>query len=265
MGLRQPGLVPVDTWRGGPPYYDHTAVLILALDTTTRAGSVAVSDDDRTLALVHGDPSRTHGERLPGEMQRALDDAGVSARDLGLLVVARGPGAFTGLRIGLASIQGLALALGLPVVGVSALEALALAAAPELVGRNRDTLVVWMDARRGEVFAGRYDTRALAADRDRPLPGDAIVGSPLDLLTSLDVTSMRLAFAGDGAARYHDLLQASSPDALIVQPPDALAPSLSWIGRRLAAAGGAGPPHALQPLYVRRPDVELERARRAAP
>ena len=94
-------------------------MLILALDTTTRGGSVAVTNDDRLLALVPGNEARTHGERLPGEFATALELAGVSRADLDLLAVATGPGAFTGLRIGLAAIQGLAMALNRPVAGIS--------------------------------------------------------------------------------------------------------------------------------------------------
>src|SRR5688572_21007871 len=92
-------------------------VLVLALDTTTRAGSVAVTDDDRVLALVEGDGARTHGERLPGELQAALTAAAVDVRRLDLIVAASGPGAFTGLRIGLAAVQGLAMVIATPVVG----------------------------------------------------------------------------------------------------------------------------------------------------
>jgi tRNA threonylcarbamoyladenosine biosynthesis protein TsaB len=238
-------------------------VLILALDTTTRGGSVAVSDDDRTLAIVIGDPSRTHGERLPGEMQEALSEAGVSVSELGLLVVASGPGAFTGLRIGLAAIQGLSLAIGLPVVGVSALDALALAAAPVPTGSDLTTLLVWMDAQRGEVFTGRY-TRSTESGGDAWTPaGDPTVGPPAaGLAGEATGPSSRVAFAGDGAGKYRDLIAAWSAGATIVEPPPALAPALTAIGRRRAAAGQAGPPHALQPLYVRRPDVELERLKR---
>jgi len=239
-------------------------VLILALDTTTRGGSVAVSDDDRTLAIVTGDASRTHGERLPGEMQRALDEAGVHPRDLGLLIVASGPGAFTGLRIGLAAIQGLALALGLPVVGVSALDALALAAAPMTLGSPLDTLIVWRDAQRGEVFAGRYQRHSASnAPAWTPL-GDATVGAPGEQLAAKSgPASRRIAFAGEGALIHRDLIARWSPDSPMVAPPDALVPALTTIGRRLAAEGHAGPPHALQPLYVRRPDAEIERLRRS--
>jgi tRNA threonylcarbamoyladenosine biosynthesis protein TsaB len=238
-------------------------VLILALDTTSRAGSVAVSDRDRTLALVAGDASRTHGERLPGELQRALDEAGVRACDLALLVVASGPGAFTGLRIGLAAIQGLALALGLPVVGVSALDALALAAAPQTVGAV-DRLIVWRDAQRGEVFSGHYEPDTTNGHSGWTSVGDAVVGRPAEQLAlHLTAPDRRVAFAGDGAVTYRNLITRWSPASPIVEPPPSLAPALTAIGRRLAEAGHAGPPHALQPLYVRRPDAEIERLRRS--
>jgi tRNA threonylcarbamoyladenosine biosynthesis protein TsaB len=237
-------------------------VLILALDTTSRAGSVAVSNDDRMLALVSGDASRTHGERLPGEIARALDEAGVGPRDLELLVVASGPGAFTGLRIGLAAIQGLSLALGLPVVGVSALDALALVAAPRAIGAV-DRLIVWRDAQRGEVFAGHYEWHTTNGHSGWTSVGDAAVGTPAEQLAiASEVPSPRLAFAGDAAVTYRDLITRWSPASPILEAPASLAPALFTIGRRLAADGHAGPPHALQPLYVRRPDAELERLRR---
>jgi len=239
-------------------------VLILALDTTTRAGSVAVADDDRVLAVVAGDATRTHGERLPGEIERALERARVAAGDLNLLVVATGPGAFTGLRIGLASIQGLAMALQVPVTGVSALDALALAALGDPRRGNRESVVAWMDAARGEVFSGRYDgvARTLPPWREKDEP---IVGAPGDILTAFaDSLRARAVFIGDGAVHYRSAIESWSPGTPIIEPPEALAPALLELGRVQAAAGAAGPPHALQPLYVRRPDVELERARRAA-
>src|SRR6185503_12368383 len=139
-------------------------VLVLALDTTTRAGSVAVTDDDRVLALVEGDGTRTHGERLPGELQAALTAADVDVRRLDLIVVASGPGAFTGLRIGLAAVQGLAMVVELPVVGVSALDAWAATAWDEVGVPANTTIAAWMDAQRGEVFSASYLPREDAAD-----------------------------------------------------------------------------------------------------
>src|SRR5687767_2660529 len=128
-------------------------VLILALDTTTRAGSVAVTDDDRVLTLLAGDESRTHGERLPAEIATALDRASVTREQLDLLAVAAGPGGFTGLRIGLAVMQGLAMTLNKPVAGVSTLDALA----AQVADGAGSVIVPWMDAHRGDVFASLVD------------------------------------------------------------------------------------------------------------
>jgi tRNA threonylcarbamoyladenosine biosynthesis protein TsaB len=226
-------------------------LLTLALDTTTRAGSVAVVREDRVLALLDGDPSRTHGERLPGEIDEAMRRAGVAAAALELLVVATGPGAFTGLRIGLATIQGIAMVTGLPVVGVSALDALAHSVRGELA------IVTWMDAARGEVFSALYDP---PFDDPRPR-GDASVGDPAAALAALP--RVPAVFVGDGAAHYRSLIEQARPDAVVFDRTVALAPSLAAIGQRRAAAGAAGPPHALQPLYVRRSDAELERSRQS--
>jgi tRNA threonylcarbamoyladenosine biosynthesis protein TsaB len=236
-------------------------VLTLALDTTTRAGSVAVMDGDRLLAVIHGDPSRTHGERLPGEIERALEAAGVTPRDLGLLAVATGPGAFTGLRIGLAAMQGLAMVIGRPVVGVSALDALA-AAVFESADSRVEAVAPWLDAQRGEVFAAFYRRDAQAEGVPESTAGPA-VGTPEVVLATIprDLAADTV-FVGDGAARYQtEIARVTRQVARIATAPAALAPFIARLGQRLAARGLAGPPHALQPLYVRRSDAELERAR----
>src|SRR4051812_46038494 len=98
---------------------------VLALDTTTRAGSVALVDDNMIVEERPGDPSQTHAQRLPAEVLAVLDAHGVTLSDIDLFAVAAGPGSFTGLRIGLATVQGLAFVTRRRIVGVSALEALA--------------------------------------------------------------------------------------------------------------------------------------------
>jgi tRNA threonylcarbamoyladenosine biosynthesis protein TsaB len=257
-------------------------VLTLALDTTTRAGSVAVATGDAVLAVAHGDASRTHGERLPAEIDRALHQAGVTARDLQLLTVASGPGAFTGLRIGLATMQGLAMVLGIPVIAVSALDALALAARrgglpPAGDDASITHIAAWMDAQRGEVFAAFYR----ADDQQTPTPlAPPIVGTPEVVLAELP--GGRAVFIGDGAVRYESQILrttrakffqssgvrpckgADSAPAVMANPAE-LATFIAAIGIARALQGHAGPPHALQPLYVRRPDAELERQRQQPP
>src|SRR5947208_11628900 len=150
--------------------------VVLALDTTTPAGSVAFVEDDRVEDERRGDASRTHAERLPGEVVNVLDARGLSAADVDLFAVAAGPGSFTGLRIGIATIQGLALTTGKRIVAVSALEALAQSA-----GSAPGTFIAaWMDACRHDVFAALYrvvDAPAFSPERLVEIEG-AIVGDP---------------------------------------------------------------------------------------
>lgn len=249
--------------------YDHTAVLTLALDTTTRAGSVAVMRGASLMSVVHGDGRRTHGERLPGEIEEALTRAGIRASELQLLAVASGPGAFTGLRIGLATIQGLAMVLNLPVIAVSALDALALSAiatsVPEADLTPQDTapsvpMSVWIDAQRGEVFAAHYPPSQVD---DTPSPTSVPIVSTPEVALAAWPARPGTIFIGDGAVRYRaQILHAAGNQCRVIEPPPALAPFIAQLGVRRADRGEAGPPHAVQPLYVRRPDAELERQRR---
>ena len=104
-------------------------MIVLSVDTTGRAGSAAIVDGTVVLAEVSGDPTLTHGQRLPGELMELVNRAGVGLNAVDLLAVAAGPGSFTGLRVGIAAMQGLAMALGKPIVPISTLEALARAGA----------------------------------------------------------------------------------------------------------------------------------------
>src|SRR5262245_60150138 len=127
---------------------------VLALDTTTRAGSVAILDDSRELVVTGGSDERSHAERLPGDIMRAHADVHLRSADIDVWAVASGPGSFTGLRIGIAAIQGFAVTHRKPVVPVSALLALA-----ELARRSLPAGAVigaWMDAHRGDVFSALY-------------------------------------------------------------------------------------------------------------
>src|SRR5437762_8938463 len=88
------------TWR--------STMIVLALDTTTRAGSVALVADDRIVDERPGDERRTHAERLPAELVAIANEHQIALADVNLFAVAAGPGSFTGLRIGIATMQGLA-------------------------------------------------------------------------------------------------------------------------------------------------------------
>jgi tRNA threonylcarbamoyladenosine biosynthesis protein TsaB len=233
------------------------AHVTLALDTTTRAGSVAVMRGDRTLALVAGDPTRTHGERLPLDVAAALGRAGVELAAITLYSVAVGPGSFTGLRVGIAAVQGLALATSRRVVPIPTLDALA--ACDEARSDDAGQVGVWMDGQRGQVFAAIYHgTRQVT--RAAALPPHALIER---WNMEPGATGHPAVVIGDGAVRYADLIATAWPDARIVAPP-ALAPVIGRLAGERADQAVA--PHGIVPIYVRPPDAELarERARRGA-
>jgi tRNA threonylcarbamoyladenosine biosynthesis protein TsaB len=125
---------------------------ILCIDTATEHGTVAIVRDDGTTASARWRSAGRHGENLFGHIESALAEAGASREDLSLIGVSIGPGRFTSLRVGLGTAKGLALGLGLPIVGVSSLRVLARAieADAEVVR------VSVMNAYRGDVFAAAY-------------------------------------------------------------------------------------------------------------
>jgi tRNA A37 threonylcarbamoyladenosine modification protein TsaB len=154
------------------------------------------------------------------------------------------------------------MVLGKSVIGVSALDALAESARAEAGVAIGTPVVTWMDAARGEVFAAAY--RA-AAGEPEPLV-EPMVGLPADMLNALPLPAdADTTFIGDGALHYRSAITAARPRARIIDPVPLLAPALVRLGRARATGGAAGPPHALQPLYVRRPDAELDRERQAKP
>jgi tRNA threonylcarbamoyladenosine biosynthesis protein TsaB len=228
-------------------YYRVTGMIILALDTSTRTGSSAVLRDDDLLAEVLGDAARTHAERLPADLMQALDSARLALGDVDVFAVATGPGSFTGLRVGIATMQGLALAADRPLIGVSVLDALAHAAAAGAGAR----VASWVDAWRGEVYAALYDGVREVEGASVELP-DAILAR---------LGGVRTLFIGDGAAAHREVIARAMGSSGVLPP--SLEPPLAGVIGRLAraevAAGHQPGPADIQPIYVRRPDAELAR------
>jgi tRNA threonylcarbamoyladenosine biosynthesis protein TsaB len=226
-------------------------MLVLSLDTSSAAGSAAVVRDGDVVVERAGDATRTHGERLPGELMAALDAAGCTLNDVDLFAVATGPGSFTGLRVGIATIQGIAFARQARVVPVSTFEALA----GQMPG---DTpLGVWLDAHRGQVFATLLD----AEGRELQAPSSRPPEATLDAWARVLPAGEPVRFAGDGAVKYRGTIAGRLGAAARIA--DAVPLLAGTIGRVAAAhPERAVAPHALAPLYVRRPDAELARDRR---
>ncbi len=233
---------------------------VLALDTTTLAGSVALVDDDRIVAEREGDGARSHAERLPGDLVALLKDADVGLAAIDLFAVASGPGSFTGLRIGIATLKGLAFVGGRPMVALSALEALAQMGARDLTPGS--IVAAWMDAHRHEVFSAIYRVTGaplFAVERVEEI-GGPVVERPAAILSRWKEQDVPEVVIGDGAIVYRDQLDGLAR----VSAPPPLAGALGLMAVARARVGLVIGPAAVQPLYVRRPDAEIERERRRA-
>jgi len=253
-------------------------MVILALDTTVREGSVAILCDGKLACLHVGDSSQTHGERLPGDVSSALDVAGLSLEDIELYAVAVGPGSFTGLRVGLATIQALALVHQRSIVQVSTLAAYAYGVNDVLepVAKNEQMIGVWMDGQRGEVFSVLYrisknarstgpgcSEKTIITPPNWELLEEHAVGQPENIATrwatTFGLTKIRLT--GNGAQRYLNTWESTGITPEITQEAASLAPAIGQLARQ-AGNEAVISPHAIHPLYIRKPDAELARERR---
>src|SRR5687768_3585300 len=235
-------------------------MLFLALDTTSSAGSSALLRDDDLVREDASDSSRSHGSKLPAELATLLQRTGVALHDIDALAVGIGPGSFTGLRVGIATMQGLAVALNRSLFGVSALDALAhlafggsgTSAGPD-PSDTAASVVTWIDAWRGEVYAATY--------KDGREVEPATVARPAELLSKLRAEPT--LFTGDGAAMYQDAIKAALGQRARFTEPTApsLAGAMAALAKQEFRKGLRPLPHAIRPLYVRRSDAELARTK----
>ena len=220
---------------------------ILGIETATAASSIALVDDRQVVASARRVDRTGHGGFLVSALDFCFDQAGWIPDDLDAVVVDTGPGLFTGIRVGLATAQGLAATLGIPVLGASSLDALALRAA---TGRRHIWSVI--DVRRGEVAVAGY----------RPVPGGAVMDAQPELVTH---------------DHFRGILESDPDDVLVVGDWDSLPPSVLR-GLHQARTGRPRYPSAtalvdliasraerddfpladdVRPFYMREPDISL--------
>jgi tRNA threonylcarbamoyladenosine biosynthesis protein TsaB len=216
---------------------------VLAVETSTLAGGVALLEGDRLVAEYLLDVSVTHSERLLAAIDTVMRDAGWTARDLTGLAVAVGPGSFTGLRVGISTVKGLALALGVPVAAVPTLDAMAAA-----VPWTSLPVCPVLHARRDEVYAAFYRWNGEGFDRE----SEYLALRPAELAARLAEPTLLI---GDGA----DTVQ--SPHVRRVPPPRRV-PSpacVAVLGRARLALGETVSATDVTPLYLRPSEAELRR------
>jgi tRNA threonylcarbamoyladenosine biosynthesis protein TsaB len=225
---------------------------LLTIDTSTSTCSVSLTIGERVVSEYLLCQEKTLASRLICLVDGVLRDAGLGVTELDGVGVALGPGAFTGLRVGIATVKGLALAAGKPVAGFSSLAMLAMnlpwAAHP---------VCPMFDAKKKEIYSAVYTCRELPV----PVIADCVV-SPGDFLESLDGVTI---FVGEGALVYRELIVARMGDKALFAPSSACQPRASngaVLARGAFARGEIIPLAALVPCYIRASEAELAKKKR---
>ncbi len=219
--------------------------LVLAFDTATPVGSVALVDEAHTLVSRYFDVGLQHSQRLFVEVEEALKVASCTFDQLSAIAVTIGPGSFTGLRLGLSAAKGFCLARDLPLVTVSTLEVLA--------GRlpfAHCPVCPMLDARKGEVYTALYDT---GTGRPRLLEAPRALAPQMLMAERADIPTL---FTGDGALAYRELV-AACPQALQAPFPCSRpeAAVLGWLALARLDAGEVADLASVEPEYLRGPGV----------
>jgi tRNA threonylcarbamoyladenosine biosynthesis protein TsaB len=228
--------------------------LLLAIESATRVASVALLRGERLLAERASLPGQHHAERLLPMLDELLGEQGVGLDQVDGFAVSIGPGSFTSLRIGLASVKGLAFGSDRPVAAVSTLEALAWSASrrADVARDSARVLVPLLDAGRGEVYAAAYR-----------LAGEALERVLAEGVHEPEALARRMRepglWVGEGAALFADSLAAGAGVSMRSESSPCSWPRAAVVGRlgaRILAAGGGEAAADLVPRYLRRPQAE---------
>ena len=224
--------------------------LILSVETATLSGSVAVTRGSDVIGVIGGDPDISHSNTLLVDVDKVLDQTGIVLPEIDLFAVATGPGSFTGLRIGIATIKALAATLDRPCVGIPTLEAVALSAGVS------EASVALLPAGRGEVFtqlfAVRDDGSVEALDEAAHIP-PAILFERYGHLE-------KLTWCGEGAVVQRELIEKSAAgrDWQIASQTPQLAPFVGKLALTRFRNNKLDRPDAMQAIYVRPADAQLK-------
>jgi tRNA threonylcarbamoyladenosine biosynthesis protein TsaB len=229
---------------------------ILGIETSTKTGSVAVVSEEGVVAQYSLNIEVTHSERLMAAVDRVLTDTGLTIADMGGYAVAIGPGSFTGLRIGLAAVKGLALVTGKPIAAVPTLEGLAWN-----LPHAAHAVCPLLDARKSEVYAALYR-----------FEGNALVHVMAEAVLSLAQLSERISgkaiFTGEASLLFREDIERVFGDRALFAPRAAILPSASTvaeIGLAMIKDNRQADLDGLTPMYIRRPEAEVVWEKRNQP
>jgi len=224
-------------------------VLILGIETATVQAGCAIGGHEGVLASAHSAKGKRHAENLTPAISFICQQAQIELSEIGLVAVDIGPGLFTGLRVGVATAKAVAFALRVPMIGVSSLDLLAFPVrfSPRLI-------VASIDARRNELYYAFY----------RQVPGgvqrisEPAVGTADDLASELLAIGEEVLLVGDGAHRYREAFDGLAK-VEIVDPGNSYpsAASLVQLAHARALREDFQQIDSIQPVYLRRPDAEI--------
>ncbi|MFQ1967655.1 tRNA (adenosine(37)-N6)-threonylcarbamoyltransferase complex dimerization subunit type 1 TsaB [Aeromonas veronii] len=216
---------------------------ILAVDTATEACSAALLVGDKLFSRWEEAP-RDHTRKILPMVQAVLEDAGISLSDLDAIAFGRGPGSFTGVRIGISVAQGLAFGAGVPLIGISTLAAMA-QGAYRLDGAQQ--VLTAIDARMNEVYFGRYEL----IDSRMQLVGDEVVSEPAALVDVRGKLAGPVTCVGTGFETYGETLSGLADELAVSQVRFPAAEDMLPLARAAWLAGEAVPVEQATPVYLR--------------
>jgi len=247
---------------------------ILAIDTSTMLGGIAIMDELNLIAETRLNVKSTHSERLMTEIEHCLKQSSLKISDIDAFAVAIGPGSFTGLRIGLSTVKGLSYATGKPIVSVPTLDALALN-----FPYSRYPVCTMLDARKKEVYAALFKWE----DDDFVRLINDVSVNPSELLEKLNeicpspiplprgegargrvesvLSDDKIIFAGEGAVIYRDKIIESMGEKATFASPEKTVPSpanVASIGLKKAILKEFSEPVTLIPIYIRKSEAEVK-------
>ncbi|MFM5511699.1 tRNA (adenosine(37)-N6)-threonylcarbamoyltransferase complex dimerization subunit type 1 TsaB [Aeromonas veronii] len=216
---------------------------ILAVDTATEACSAALLVGGKLFSRWEEAP-RDHTRKILPMVQAVLEDAGISLSDLDAIAFGRGPGSFTGVRIGISVAQGLAFGAGVPLIGISTLAAMA-QGAYRLEGAEQ--VLTAIDARMNEVYFGRYEL----IDGRMQLVGDEVVSEPAALVDVRGKLAGLVTCVGTGFETYGETLSGLADELEVSQVRFPAAEDMLPLARAAWLAGEAVPVEQATPVYLR--------------
>ncbi|PNO53890.1 tRNA (adenosine(37)-N6)-threonylcarbamoyltransferase complex dimerization subunit type 1 TsaB [Aeromonas hydrophila] len=216
---------------------------ILAVDTATEACSAALLVGEKVFSRWEEAP-RDHTRKILPMVQAVLDDAGIALDELDAIAFGRGPGSFTGVRIGIGVAQGLAFGAGVPLIGISTLAAMA-QGAHRLDGAEQ--VLTAIDARMNEVYFGRYEL----IDGRMQLVGDEVVSDPEALVDVRGKLAGRMTCVGTGFETYGEILSGLADELAVSQVRFPAAEDMLPLARSAWLAGEAVAVEQATPVYLR--------------